>query len=125
MKERFRNEWRLLVTATRSLDKQTVVVLLLSFVFVVLQTTFGKPSLFHTHFAGFFAEEWQGVLSWGWWFVIQGVTGGGQEIGDHLPTAPGCLVKVTLPVAPPTVCRETHIVELYLIEAHPCRPDPR
>jgi len=75
LKTRFRKEWHTLYTATRSLDKQTVVVLLLSVVFVLLQTSLGSRRLFLTHMADLFSEEWQGVLSWGWWFAVQGVTG--------------------------------------------------
>lgn len=75
MSEQLRKEWQALTETTRALDKQTIVVLMLSVVLVLVQVTLGSRTLFRTHLASFFEEEWQGVLSWGWWFAVQGVSG--------------------------------------------------
>ena len=75
MLKRLRQEWQQLVAATRSLDRQTIFVLTMCVVFVVLQTTLGSRRFFREELASYFAIEWQGLLAWGWWFGIQGVTG--------------------------------------------------
>lgn len=75
MKQRLRQEWQHLMTAARTLDRQTVFVLTMCIVFVILQQTLGSRRFFRTELGAYFAEEWRGLLSWGWWFGVQGVTG--------------------------------------------------
>jgi uncharacterized protein len=75
MQETIDREWRAFVAGVRSLDRQTVTVLSMVVVLVIIQVSVGSRRLFHRELAGFFIEEWQGVLAWGWWFFIQGITG--------------------------------------------------
>ncbi len=75
MKKRLLHEWQQLVAAARSLDRQTVFVLTTCIVFVILQQTLGSRRFFRAELAANFAEDWRGLLSWGWWFAVQGVTG--------------------------------------------------
>ena len=75
MKQRLRHEWQQLRTATRSLDRQTVFVLTMYIVFVIVQYKLGNRRFFRTELAAHVAEDWRGLLSWGWWFAVQGVTG--------------------------------------------------
>ena len=75
MKKRLLHEWQQLVTAVRSLDRQTVFVLTTATVFVILQYTLGNRRFFRAELASYFADEWRGLLAWGWWFGMQGVTG--------------------------------------------------
>ena len=72
MMRRLRREWRRLVRALRSLDRQTVCVLVLYIVFVVAQFKLGSRRLFLTRLAPEGAGE---LLTWGWWFAAQGLTG--------------------------------------------------
>lgn len=75
MKQRLRREWEQLVTAARSLDRQTVFVLIICIVLVILQQTLGSRRFFRMELAPYVAETWRGLLSWGWWFGMQGITG--------------------------------------------------
>jgi hypothetical protein len=75
MKARLRDEWQRLMRAARQLDRQTVFVLLAAAVFVIIQMTFGSRQVFRRELAHLFPEDWRGVLAWGWWFFMQGVTG--------------------------------------------------
>ncbi len=74
-KARLRAEWTGLVGAVRRLDTQTVFVLLATVVLVIVQYRLGSREFFRDEMATGFAEEWRGVLAWGWWFFVQGVTG--------------------------------------------------
>src|SRR5690606_9924025 len=73
--ETMRREWRKLIVASSQLNRQTVFILVSAAVLLVIQFNFGSRTTFRTHFASFFVEEWRGVLSWGWWFTMQGITG--------------------------------------------------
>jgi hypothetical protein len=76
MLARLRAEWRRLTDTTRTLDAQTMVVLTACVVFVLLQHTFGSRRVFFDHgISEWVAPAWRGVLAWGWWFGVQGVTG--------------------------------------------------
>lgn len=75
MMSRLRTEWHRGVQAVRTLDPQTVFVLMAAAVLVIIQFTLGSRSLFREELASFFPSQWQGVLAWGWWFAMQGVTG--------------------------------------------------
>lgn len=75
MKQTWRNEWQRLVSAVRELDVQTVFVLLASAVLFIVQHAAGSRRLFREELAHHFPEAWQGVLAWGWWFGMQGITG--------------------------------------------------
>ncbi|MFQ5568508.1 MAG: lysostaphin resistance A-like protein [Rhodothermales bacterium] len=75
MKKRLHREWQRLVAALRTLDRQTVFVLTLCVVFVILQQALGSRRFFRTELASLFDESWRELLSWGWWFAVQGVTG--------------------------------------------------
>lgn len=73
--ETARREWRKLTTASGHLNRQVVFILVSAAVLLVIQFSAGSRGTFRTHLAPFFLEEWRGVLSWGWWFTMQGVTG--------------------------------------------------
>jgi len=75
MLSRLRAEWSRAATAARSLDAQTVFVLLAATALLIVQFTFGSRRLFREELAAFFPAQWQGILAWGWWFGMQGVTG--------------------------------------------------
>jgi len=75
MIEQIHHEWQRLVAAARSLDRQTVFVLVACLVFVLLQHTVGSRRFFRVEFAQYVEPAWRGLLAWGWWFGIQGVTG--------------------------------------------------
>ncbi|ARA93490.1 CAAX protease family protein [Rhodothermaceae bacterium RA] len=75
MRDRLRQEWLHLCTAIRRLDPQTVFVLVACTVFALIQFTAGSRRLFRAELATFFPEAWRGVLAWGWWFFMQGLTG--------------------------------------------------
>ena len=75
MRERFQREWRRLLTATRSLDTQVVVVLTVAVALVFVQLLLGSRSFFRSELASFLPEDWRGLGAWGWWFGMQGVTG--------------------------------------------------
>ncbi|HYE56895.1 MAG TPA: CPBP family intramembrane glutamic endopeptidase [Rhodothermales bacterium] len=70
-----RGELRAFSAAARSLDRQAAVVLVLAAVLAVLQYALGDRDVYHALFGGRLAPEWDGLLSWGWWFVVQGVLG--------------------------------------------------
>jgi hypothetical protein len=75
MKDRLRKEGQRLWAAVRTLDRQTVFVLIMAVVFVILQHAVGSRRFFRMELAPLFPEAWRGVLAWGWWFGIQGMTG--------------------------------------------------
>jgi len=75
MKQHLHREWQRLAAAARELDRQTVFVLTTTIVLVILQQTLGSRRFFRTELAPHVAEDWRGLLSWGWWFAVQGVTG--------------------------------------------------
>ena len=75
MKERLRKEWNELVTATRTLDRQTLFVLIMAAVVVIIQMKYGSRRLFRLELADYFPEAWQGLAAWGWWFGMQGLLG--------------------------------------------------
>ncbi len=70
-----RQELRSLRSAARSLDKQTVVVLLFSALAVIVQMNFGDRALFRTEIAPGLGIESVGLGSWTWWFGMQGLLG--------------------------------------------------
>lgn len=75
MRDKIRSELIRLGSAWARLDRQTVTVLVAAAAVVILQDAVGSRRLFRTLFGSAFAPEHVGLLSWGWWFVIQGVTG--------------------------------------------------
>jgi hypothetical protein len=75
MLARLRREWQRLAAATRTLDAQTAVVLTLAVVLVLVQHTYGSRRVFYAEFADLVPTAWRGVVAWGWWFSVQGVTG--------------------------------------------------
>ncbi len=75
MQKKLRREGQRLLEAARTLDRQTVFVLTTVVVFVILQQTLGSRRFFGVELAPLFADEWRGLLAWGWWFGVQGVTG--------------------------------------------------
>ncbi len=75
MMARLRDEWRRLRAATATLDAQTVTVLIASVLLIFVQFTWGDRDIFLAHLADAVPSAWRGVLSWGWWFGMQGVTG--------------------------------------------------
>lgn len=75
MGERLRAEWSRLVTAARSVDRQTAFVLTSTALFVIVQMKFGSRHVFRQELSHLVPEAWRGVLAWGWWFGMQGVLG--------------------------------------------------
>lgn len=75
MSDRIRSELARAVSACRRLDRQTVSVLVAAAAVVILQDAVGSRRLFRTTLGTAFPQEHVGLLSWGWWFVIQAVTG--------------------------------------------------
>ena len=75
MMARLRDEWRRLRAAAETLDAQTVTVLIASVLLVFVQFTLGDRDIFRAHLAEYVSSTWRGVLSWGWWFGMQGITG--------------------------------------------------
>lgn len=71
MKQWLGREWRSFLHAVRSLDVQTACVLILCALFVIGQFKLGSRGFFRSHVAPN-ADE---LLSWGWWFGMQGMTG--------------------------------------------------
>ncbi len=70
-----RQEWRRVAKALRTLDRQTVFVLTATALLVILQMKWGSRTFFDRTLAPFVPEEWRGLLSWGWWFFMQGLLG--------------------------------------------------
>jgi uncharacterized protein len=73
-----RQEWNRLLLALRALtpaQRQAAVVLVVATVLVLLQIIFGSRSFFRRHFGEAFEPEQLPLLSWGWWFGMQGVLG--------------------------------------------------
>ncbi len=68
-------EWQRLAVAVQSLDRQTMFVLTTAAALVVVQYMVGSRSFFRDTLGPYFVIEWRGLLSWGWWFSIQGITG--------------------------------------------------
>ncbi|MCB0716945.1 MAG: CPBP family intramembrane metalloprotease [Bacteroidetes bacterium] len=75
MKNRLQHEYRRARTAIEKIDAQTAVVLTTAALLVILQNNFGNRSIFRMHLAEYFPVQWRGVLSWGWWFFVQGFLG--------------------------------------------------
>lgn len=75
MRERLRRELGAVRRAVRSTDRQAAVVLLAAVVLVLLQFQLGSKRFFRAEIADLFPPELHGLLSWGWWFGFQGVTG--------------------------------------------------
>jgi len=70
-----RREWQTLRRSLQTLDAQTVCVLLLCILLVVVQSSLGSRRFF---LSTVMPDAWQGdrqLLSWGWWFAVQGITG--------------------------------------------------
>jgi uncharacterized protein len=75
MKIALRDEWQQFVRSARSLNMQTAFVLTVSVVLIIVQVTLGDRQLFNERLAQYVNPDWAGVLSWGWWFAVQGLTG--------------------------------------------------
>ena len=63
------------MTAVRSLNRQTVFVLLACLLLVLVQHTVGSRRFFRTELSHLVDPAWRDLWAWGWWFSIQGVTG--------------------------------------------------
>ncbi|MHC4339336.1 MAG: CPBP family glutamic-type intramembrane protease [Planctomycetota bacterium] len=70
-----RREFRRIIEAARTLDRQTVFVLTAAALLVILHHTYGDRQLFRRELAQHFPRNWQGLAGWGWWFASQGVFG--------------------------------------------------
>ena len=70
-----RREGRALLRAARTLEGQTVFVLLAAVALVIVQFSVGSRSFFREELAGPMPAQWRGLAAWGWWFGMQGVTG--------------------------------------------------
>lgn len=75
MRSLLRREWERLRRAAGTLDPQTAFVLTACVALVFVQLMLGSRGFFRRELAAFFPEAWHGILGWGWWFGMQGVTG--------------------------------------------------
>jgi hypothetical protein len=75
IKKSLRRERERFTRAVRALDGQTVFVLVACIVLMIVQETLGSHRFFRAELASSFAEEHRALLSWAWWFGIQGLTG--------------------------------------------------
>ena len=75
MPNRFRREWDAVVAASRRLNTQTVFVLLAAIVLIFIQYKLGSRRFFRMNLADEFPALWRPLLSWVWWFGMQGITG--------------------------------------------------
>jgi len=71
MRERIRREVQHIVRTSRSLDRQTVSVLILCVLLVIIQFKVGSRFFFRSHIAADARE----LVSWAWWFGRQGILG--------------------------------------------------
>ena len=72
---KIRREWRALLCGMRTLDVQTACVLLLCPILVAIQFKLGSRRFFLMEVAPQHLGGLRELLSWAWWFLIQGVTG--------------------------------------------------
>ena len=72
---KLRQEWRALVRGTRALNPQTTCVLVLCAVLVAIQFKLGSRRFFLAEIAPSSWREHRELLSWAWWFMVQGVMG--------------------------------------------------
>lgn len=75
MRTSIERELARLRSALRRLDRQTVTVLVVTASLVILQDAVGSRRLFRTVLGSAFEPQLAGLLSWGWWFALQGLTG--------------------------------------------------
>jgi hypothetical protein len=71
----FIRETRRLKAALSSIDRQTAFVLIAAGALVILQDAVGSRRLFLSELATYFPDSWRGLMSWAWWFGVQGITG--------------------------------------------------
>lgn len=71
----FASERERAVAALRKLDRQTSFVLISAPLLVFLQFFVGSRRRFLEVAGEFIRDDLEGLLSWGWWFGIQGVSG--------------------------------------------------
>ncbi len=72
---RLRQEMERVRRAIAGLDRQVLFILVLVPFLVIVQQNFGSRALFREHLADPFPIESIGILSWAWWFGVQGVLG--------------------------------------------------
>ncbi len=72
---KLRQEWHAFARGARSLDAQTTCVLVLCAILVVIQVKLGSRRFFLLEVAPAAWSEHRELLSWGWWFLIQCITG--------------------------------------------------
>jgi uncharacterized protein len=78
LREKVMREFARAGSALRNLtpaQRRAGIVILAATTLVMVQVTLGHRRFFLTHLAGHFPAEHQALLSWGWWFGWQGVTG--------------------------------------------------
>lgn len=75
MNHRLRREWHTLRHYARQVDRQAAFVLVAAPALVLLQLQVGDRRFFREELAGAFPPEHHALLSWAWWFGVQGVTG--------------------------------------------------
>lgn len=75
MKSFIQSEWQRAALALKRLDVQAAVVLLAATVLVLLQKQIGARSFYTRVLDNPLGFENVALAGWGWWFVIQGVTG--------------------------------------------------
>lgn len=75
LSEALKRETRRLGRAISTLDPQTTFVLVATGILLIIQMELGSRRFFRQELAHLFPETWRGLMSWGWWFGIQGMTG--------------------------------------------------
>jgi len=76
VKNKLLHEWHWLKDTLKRTDRQTAFVLTMAGFLVVLQFAFGSRRFFRTEIGGLLSDTTHlELMSWGWWFSIQGITG--------------------------------------------------
>ena len=76
MKTKLLHEWQWLKDTLKATDRQTAFVLTMTGFLVVLQFALGSRRFFRTEIGPLLSDTTHlELMSWGWWFSIQGVTG--------------------------------------------------
>ena len=76
LRRKLLQEWNWLKQTAGGLDRQTTFVMTTTGFLIVLQFAFGSRRFFRQEIASMVENtDLLGLMSWGWWFSIQGITG--------------------------------------------------
>jgi len=75
MRLSIRDEWKKLQVGLKKIDIQAAVVLLAAALLVILQMKWGDRGFFRNEIAPLLEVDGRGLVSWVWWFGMQGVLG--------------------------------------------------